>query len=271
MMSGSLQSSARLEFEAREGQTVLARREAGGLCHVGKGYWDGDVLGLHLVNPTAGIFAGDEFGIQVRVGEDARVSLVTPSATRFHAMKGKRAHLSQRFHVQRNGFLEFLPEWTIPQEGSEVRQTTQIDIESGASLIFGEMLAPGRVAFGESHRFRKFGNSFELRVGGRLVARERMDLRPEHSFWPLEVDGWETCFYGGFWMVGFPIKQVLECEQLESEELKIGFSELEDGVVVVRILAARGLLIRKTIQWLRERLGRTDSRLCREPSSVQNL
>lgn len=270
-MAGSLQSEVRLEFEERAGKTVLARREAGGLCHVGKGYWDGESLRLHLVNPTAGIFSGDELGLKVEVGEGARVSLVTPSATRFHAMKNGRAALRQELFVAQESFLEFLPEWTMPQAGSEVSQRTRIEVAEGGQLIFGEMLAPGRVAHGESHDFKRFENRFELSVAGKLVALERMDLRPEESSWPLAVEGWETCFYGGFWLVGCGGRLVEECLNWQSEELKIGYSELEEGVTVVRILAARSLLVRKTMSQLREMLGRADSRLCRESKTLQTI
>ncbi|MEM9079658.1 MAG: urease accessory protein UreD [Verrucomicrobiota bacterium] len=268
-MAGSLQSEVCLSFEEREGRTVLSRREAGGLCHVGKGYWDGKVLRLHVVNPTAGMFAGDDLGVRVEVEERAQVSLVTPSATRFHAMKGGKAALRQDLRVGREAFLEFLPEWTIPQAGSEVRQETRIEVGEGGRLIFGEMLAPGRVAHGESHGFRRFENQFELIVGKRLVALERMDLRPEKGGWPLAVEGWETCFYGGVWLVGCDSELVETCEEWENEEFKVGFSEVEEGVVVVRMLAARSLFVRKGLAEVREILGRADSRLFRSSVSMQ--
>ncbi|NNM28512.1 MAG: hypothetical protein HKO57_03265, partial [Akkermansiaceae bacterium] len=76
-MPGSLQSEARLEFrhDAARGRSVLHRRRAGGLCHLSKPYWNGEVLAAQLVNPTAGIFAGDEMRMRVRVGAGARVAL----------------------------------------------------------------------------------------------------------------------------------------------------------------------------------------------------
>ena len=92
-MTGSLQSEVEIGFrydEARQ-RTVLARRQAGGLCHLGKAYWTGDVLGLQIVNPTAGIFSGDTLSVNVEIGAGARVALTSPSATRFHTMPTGRA------------------------------------------------------------------------------------------------------------------------------------------------------------------------------------
>ena len=43
----------------------------------------------------------------------------------------------------------------IPFAGSSLRQTTRIDIEPGARLVFWEGLMAGRVARGERWRFRE--------------------------------------------------------------------------------------------------------------------
>ncbi|MBK1833845.1 urease accessory protein UreD [Roseibacillus ishigakijimensis] len=257
-MSGSLHSESRLRFgfDSQRGETVLRERRAGGLCHFGKPYREGGLLALQIVNPTAGIFAGDHWRLAVELEKKARVRLSNPSANRFHTMKGGSATLDQDIAVGAGGWLDFQPQWIIPQRGSAVTQTTRLQVAEGASLVYGEWLAPGRVAHGEEHRFRRLTTRLQLTVGERLVAREQMILEPAQGPWPLTVPDWEHCFYGAFWVVGAHDGEHLAraVHGLPSEGLRAGYSELQPGVGVVRLLAARSLLLKGASRAVRESL-----------------
>ena len=257
--TGSIQTAVALEFrhDSQRDRTVLHRREAGGLCHIGKPYWDKDVLGLQLVNPTAGIFSGDDLEVRVDVGDNARVALNSPSATRFHTMAAGGAKISQEFNVGEGAWLDYQPEWTIPQRNSEVDQVTRVNLAADASLAFLDLIAPGRVAHGERSEYRRYTTTFELAVGGSLVARERMDLFPEDGGWPLAVGGWENCFYAAMWLVNKDLNEAtfsaLEAE-LDSDSLHCGTSKLADGVQVIRILSSRSLTLRNAVRQIRAEL-----------------
>ncbi|MDQ8191554.1 urease accessory protein UreD [Roseibacillus persicicus] len=267
-MSGSIQSAMDLRFRHDESRdvTILAERRAGGLCHVSKPYWNGRTLALQLVNPTAGIFGGDELQMRIELEKNARATLSCPSANRFHAMKNASARIEQDFVVGEGAWLDFRPEWVIPQQGSEVELVTRIEVAEGGRLVFGDLLAPGRVAHGEGLDFRFFGTRFELRVGGRLVVQERMELEPSRGAWPFKVPGWEHCFYGAWWLVNCPLgaEEIARIESLQNEGLKIGVSELDDKVMVIRLLAARSLLLKKSSEALREELALLFPLLSRE-------
>ena len=269
-MSGSLESEIELVFEqdTERGLTILRKRRAGGLCHVGKPYWDGEVLALQLVNPTAGVFAGDRLRMRVALADGAKVSLVTPSATRFHAMAGQEATIEQVFQVGEGSCLEYWPEWVMPQGGSAVHQVTKLTVAQGGTLVFGDMLAPGRVAHGESQAFRRLTTEFELRLGDELVARERMNLEPQQGAWPLKVEGWENCFYGGLWLVGASTNCLQEAEGWADENCKIGFSRLAPEVAVLRMATARGVLLRGLFERLREKISQ-EMRLSAPESRVK--
>lgn len=267
-MSGSIQSSMDLRFrhDGEREVTVLAGRRAGGLCHVSKPYWNGRTLALQLVNPTAGIFGGDELRMRVEAQAGARVTLSCPSANRLHAMKNTSARIEQDFVVGEGAWLEFRPEWVIPQQGSEVELVTRIDVAAGGQMVFGDLLAPGRVAHGEGLDFRRFATRFELAVGGRLVVQERMELEPSLGAWPFEVPGWEHCFYGAWWLVNGALRssELSRIEKLQKDGLKIGVTELDEGIFVVRILAARGLLLKKASEAIRDELAALFPLLSRE-------
>src|ERR1700677_1161545 len=117
--------------------------------HISKPHLDGDTLVVNVVNPTAGLFEGDEVGCKVHVEAGARLLLTSTSASRAHCMKGPgEARLAQNFSVEKNGWLEVWPELFIPQAGTRYRQKTRVDIEEGSGFLFFETLAPGRVASG---------------------------------------------------------------------------------------------------------------------------
>ena len=258
-MLGSLQSEALLSFrhDTERDRTVLHRRRTGGLCHVSKPYWDGTVLGAQVVNPTAGLFAGDELRMRVEVGDGARVSLTSPSASRFHAMGDCGGWVEQEFDVGAGAWLEFRPDLVIPQGKSRVSQTTRLTVAEGGEVVFFDLLAPGRVAHGESYQYQRYSTTLELELGGSLVARERMVLSPEDGGWPLRVPGWEVSYYGAVWLVGAGVttgEEVLAKleRQLDSEGVRIGVSALTGGVAVVRVLAARSVLLKNSLSRVRE-------------------
>ncbi|YCM42043.1 urease accessory protein UreD [Verrucomicrobiaceae bacterium 227] len=257
-MLGSLQSQASLEFSAdSEGRTVLSKRRAGGLFHVAKPYWDGRALGVQLVNPTAGLFAGDEMKLQVQVGDGAQVELTSPSSSRFYAMHDRPAKIRQHFTIGKEASLEYHPNWVVPQQGSSVAQETRIDVDESGELIFFDCLSPGRVRHGEQYRYQRYASSLDLRYGGELRAKERMVLEPDQGGWPLVVPGWEVCFYGAVWFVGAGVEECFDQlalleKKLSGEGLICGVTMQGRGVAVLRLLAARSLLVKKAFTEVRK-------------------
>lgn len=259
-MIGSLQSHAELafRFDEKQERTVLARREAGGLCHISKPFWDGGTLGLQLVNPTAGLFAGDSLDLTVKVGRGASVALTSPSAARYHTMPEGRAHLVQRFEVGHGGWLDYWPEMIIPQRDSDVVQTTMVKLEAQAAMVFLDQLAPGRVAHGERFQFRRLETRFDLLQEGRPLVKERCVLEPHKSLWPMCVPGWGCCYYAALWIVSEGaaegLERLLSDTGEDESETRVGGSLLDENLAVLRALAPSSPALRRIIQQWREGL-----------------
>ena len=161
----SLQASAR-----ENGPTVLSSQSFRAPYHLSKPYWDADtgVLLVQVVNPTAGILAGDQLDSDISVGPGASLLVTTPSASRVFQMKDGTAACRQHFTVARNGWLEVLPEPLVPHRGCNYRQTTRIAVEPGGELFFADLLLPGRVAHGEAWEWKNLCLKTEVRLGGEL-------------------------------------------------------------------------------------------------------
>jgi urease accessory protein UreH len=128
------------------GKTFLSQQSFRAPVHLSKPYWDGNHLVINVVNPTAGLFAGDHIEMTVRVCAGARAVLTSPSAARVFRAKESQpsTQVAQNFVVEGGGRLDVFPELLIPHGGARYAQTTRIEVHAGGQLFFTEMIAPGR-------------------------------------------------------------------------------------------------------------------------------
>ena len=149
---------------------------------------DSDLPDLALVmlsNPTGGIFQGDRHRIAVRVEPGAVAHVTGQGATRIHAMPDESACQDVELVVAEDGYLEYLPDPVIPYRDSDFRQSTTLRVASGGKLIYWDIITPGRVAMGESFRYRRLHSNLEVMdCGGRPVYREAFSLNPSRGLSP---------------------------------------------------------------------------------------
>jgi urease accessory protein len=170
--------SGHLHLEAAPragGRTVLSRQSFRAPFHIGKPYWDGSVLQVRIVNPTAGILAGDRLELAVRVAAGASLLAMTPAATRAFMMRSGAAECRQSFVVEAGGWLEYAPEPLCPHTGCDYRQSTRIEIEETGEAYWVDTLAPGRVGRDESCAWRRLCLALDVSYAGEPVLRERLD------------------------------------------------------------------------------------------------
>jgi len=174
---------ADLTFAPRTGLTRLIRSETRPPLLVGRALYPDEALPdlayLILANPTAGIFAGDQMRIRVRVRSEGRAHLTTQGATRLHTMPHGGASQSIRLEVADDAALEWLPEPTIPFRGARFTQGTTAVVAPGGTLIYGDILMPGRLASGEALAYTRLTARLSLaRPDGQLLYREAFSLLP---------------------------------------------------------------------------------------------
>lgn len=230
-----------------DGRSFIREQSFRAPFHLSKPYWDGHALLVQIVNPTAGIFAGDTLTSRVAVESGARLLLTTPSANRIHAMPAGRATVEQRFTVAAGGWLEVMPELFIPQAQCRYAQRTAIDVATGGEVFFVETLAPGRVARGEVFEFTEIEWEFELRLGGRPIARERFQLNPADE----STTALRSPFAAGYYASCYVISERISPEHevwraihgLGSAKALTGVSRLVAGGFTIKILAADSITL----------------------------
>jgi urease accessory protein len=239
-----------------DGRTVLAAQSFRAPFHLGKAYWESEagVLIVQVVNPTAGILAGDRLESVIAVGTGAALLVTTPSASRIFQMDGGSAESRQHFTVAAGGWLEVAPEPLVPHRGSRFRQLTTVDVEPGGALFFVDQLQPGRVGHDEAWQWDRLGLELTVRLGGELILRERLDQTGEElrALAELAGSGPAACFAnavliadeaGGSWRD--------ELNQLHRDGLWVGISALRRGGWSLRLVASDSVKLRQGLRDVR--------------------
>jgi urease accessory protein len=242
-----------------DGTPYLSRQSFRAPIHLSKSHVESGALLVHLVNPTAGFFDGDRLDLDVTAGTGSRMILSTPGASRVYRARGEASALChQRLRVERDAFLEWIPEPFIPQAGARYHQRTVIELEENAGLFFFEWIAPGRVARGEVFAYNQLRWELDLKVAGQLVARERYDLRPgDHSLAALR-DRFPAAHCVTAYVAGIP-PEVWPAEELDllgNGRVYLGHGPLLRTAHLIRALCADSLAARALMTEMRQVLYR---------------
>ena len=252
------------------GRTVLAAQSFRAPFHLSKPYWDSNTRALlvQIVNPTAGILAGDRLESAISVQPNAALLVTTPSASRLFQMRGGAAECIQRFAVSAGGWLEVLPEPLVPHRGSRYRQTTHVDVDREGALFFVDQLMPGRFGHGEAWAWERLCLELTVRVAGELVLRERLDqsgaeLRALARF---AGSGVTACFANAILIVPSAADAAdapwrTQVSALHGEAVWAGVSALRSGGWSIKLITRDALQLRETVRKVRRILAEYFPRL----------
>ncbi len=249
-MKGHLHLTCALQGD---GTSALRQQSFCAPFHLSKPHRDAGALVVNVVNPTAGLFDGDELELVAHVEPGARLVLTTPSAGRvYQSRSGRPAKVSQTVRAAADSFVEFLPEPLIPQAGAIYAQQTSLELAAGAELLFFEWLSPGRVASGEVFQYRQLAWQTDLQRDGRLLARERYCLEPSQpaSLAALTDHFPQAHYLGCFWISPHPLPRAA-LAALEGPGVYLGWSPLAAGGWTAKALCADALTARRLLGGLR--------------------
>jgi urease accessory protein len=134
-------------------------------------YWDEHLPGLPCVyiTTTSGcVLQGDRLDVSITVGPDAMAHVTTQSATKIHQMDANFAAQSQRLSLAGNAYLEYLPGPTIPHRHSRFITCAHATVASDATLLYAEILQPGR-------KYHAQGELFEYDLYSSALTASRPD------------------------------------------------------------------------------------------------
>jgi urease accessory protein len=146
-----------LEFAARAGVTELVDRFQQAPLHVQKVLHPHPALPgmawVYVVTVTGGIVQGDRLQTEIVARDGAQVHLTTPAPTKiYRSPECPSSHLL-RILAGPETYVEYFPGPVIPFRGSRFSEEVTLVADRTATLLFGGILSPGRVAMGESHAY----------------------------------------------------------------------------------------------------------------------
>lgn len=255
-VSGSaLSGHLELRCENRaDGVPFISHQSFRAPVHLSKSHLDQGHLVQSIVNPTAGFFDGDYLETNIHVAPGAKLVLSTPSASRVYRTRSGAAAVScQKFRVEENASLEWIPEPFIAHAGARYVQRTKIDLHPGASLLFFDWIAPGRVAMGEIFAYQHLRWELDLSLGETLIARERYDLRPGDDSLEALRAKFPAAHYLSVYAAGAMAKNwpAEALDALTGEDVYLGHGPLAGGVHVIRALCRDSLTARSLLETLR--------------------
>jgi urease accessory protein len=251
----SLNGHLRLRCETRaDGVPYISDQSFRAPIHISKSHLDERSVVLSIVNPTAGFFDGDLLETEITIAENARLVLSTPSSSRVYPTRsGKPARNFQKFHIEENASLEWIPEPFIPHAGASYFQKTDLHLHETSSLLFFDWIAPGRVAKGEIFQYKNLRWELDLHLGERVIARERYDLDPLTNSLEALKAKFPAAHYLSVYAAGDFSKNwpAAELDALTTDEVYLGHGPLSGNVHLVRALCRDSLAARKLLENLR--------------------
>ena len=104
---------------------------------------------LYIISPSGGILQGDRYKIDVTLKNNAISHITTQGATRIYSMNSNFASQITNITVNDNCYLEYIPDQIIPYQNSRYYQKVNLNIHDEATMIYSEVLTPGRMAMNE--------------------------------------------------------------------------------------------------------------------------
>lgn len=196
MASGTVGKTGflRLGFERRDEQTILADLDRRAPYMAQRPLYPypamPDLAWLFMITTSGCVLQGDRLALEVTMAPGARAHVTTQSATKVHSMDANYAVQTQSIALADGAYLEFLPEPLIPHRRARFLSDTRITIAPTATLLYAEILQPGRK---HHHPDECFGATLlslavsAERPDGRTLFTEKLVIEPARR--PLRQTG----------------------------------------------------------------------------------
>lgn len=108
---------------------------------------------VYIISPSGGILQGDRYRIDIVLSNNSLAHVTTQSATRIYKMEKNFGTQIVNVEVKEGSYFEYIPDQIIPFRNSRFYQAVELNVHDNATMIYSEMLVPGRVARGESFEY----------------------------------------------------------------------------------------------------------------------
>lgn len=108
---------------------------------------------VYIVSPSGGILQGDRYQIDLKLSNNTFAHVTTQGATRIYKMEKNCGIQIVNIKVEEGSYLEYIPDQIIPFRNSRFYQEVELRVHDSATMIYSEIIVPGRVASGEKFEY----------------------------------------------------------------------------------------------------------------------
>ena len=108
---------------------------------------------IYIMSPSGGILQGDRYRIDITLSNNAFAHVTTQGATRIYKMENNCGTQIVNIKAEEGSYLEFIPDQIIPFRSSRFYQEVELTVHDDATMIYSEIIVPGRVASGEKFEY----------------------------------------------------------------------------------------------------------------------
>ena len=108
---------------------------------------------MFIISPSGGILQGDRYRMDITLKNNAFFHLTTQGATRLYRMDKNYATQLVNITVGEGCYFEYIPDQIIPYRSSRFYQNVTLNAHDNSTMIYSEILVPGRVGSGESFEY----------------------------------------------------------------------------------------------------------------------
>jgi len=108
---------------------------------------------IYIMSPSGGILQGDRYRINITLSNNTFAHVTTQGATRIYKMENNYGTQIVNIKAEEGSYLEFIPDQIIPFRSSRFYQEVELTVHDTATMIYSEIIVPGRVASGEKFEY----------------------------------------------------------------------------------------------------------------------
>lgn len=175
LVSSPWVGSVSLDFARSGSRTIVARRRHQGPLQIQRAFHEPDgSCQVYLIHPPGGVVGGDQLLVRVAAGPGSRALVTTPAATKLYRSNLQTAKLEQRFELERDARVEWLPLETIVYDGARAESHTAVQLAESSQFMGWEVICLGRDESG--FQSGRLVQAWRIEREGLLLWSERLDV-----------------------------------------------------------------------------------------------
>ena len=230
-------------FSNRNGRTISHKKYQEGNSRVSADNSDANGVPYYfLINMGGGFVEGEQYQVTIDVNKDAHALVTTQTPTYvYKCEKGQLTQQNTSITLEEDSYLEYMADEVIPYLKSRYFQTSRIDMDKSAHLIYSDGVTAGWSHEDLPFQYHYFRNLTQIYQDNELVYSDQTLLEPQKQdmFKLGYFEGWRN--YNSLVMVSPAIDEAfVKALQKHLEDLNLesdfAISALDIPGLVLRIL-----------------------------------